>query len=123
MQQNSTHNSNSKILTSYISGFLLSLIFTLIPYIIVTKHLFEISALITATIVFAVAQLFVQLYFFLHLGHESKPRWNLMAFLFTVVTVVTIVLGSLWIMNNLNYNMSKSQNIDSYIQDQENIHK
>ncbi len=52
----------------------------------------------------AVTQLLVQLLFFLHLGRESKPRWNLIVLAFAVMVVVIVVFGSLWIMKNLQYN-------------------
>jgi heme/copper-type cytochrome/quinol oxidase subunit 4 len=45
----------------------------------------------------------VQLFFFLHIGRESKPRLNAAAFLFATLVVTILVAGSLWIMDNLNY--------------------
>jgi cytochrome o ubiquinol oxidase operon protein cyoD len=56
--------------------------------------------------------------FFLHLGRESKPRWNLNALLFAVLVVVIIVFGSLWIMHNLNYHMQNPQQINKYLRSQ-----
>jgi cytochrome o ubiquinol oxidase operon protein cyoD len=70
----------------------------------------------------AVVQLFVQLYFFLHMGDESKPRWNLMAFLFMLLVLVIVVFGSLWIMKNLDYHMSPSDT-SNYMMHEEGIHK
>ena len=45
---------------------------------------------------------------YLHLGLESKPRWNLMMFLFMVLLIFVLVGGSMWIMYNLNYNVMPS---------------
>ena len=53
----------------------------------------------------AVMQLLIQLIFFLHLNSESKPRWNLTVFLFIILIVGILVIGTLWIMYNLDYNM------------------
>ena len=61
---------------SYTVGFILSLVLTVIPYLLVTRFLLEGAALIGALVAFAVAQLVVQLVFFLHLGRESRPRWT-----------------------------------------------
>lgn len=98
-------------LTAYIVGFVLSIICTLIVYGLVNKHVSsnhsELSHhfLIAVIMIFALVQLFVQLIFFLHLGRENKPRWNLYALLFTGLIVTIFVAGTLWIMAHLNYNM------------------
>ena len=58
-----------------------------------------------------------RLYFFLHLGKETKPRWKLYVFGFMVSVVLIIVFGSIWIMNNLNYRMTPAQ-INQYMNSQ-----
>ncbi|MBP9763797.1 MAG: cytochrome o ubiquinol oxidase subunit IV [Gammaproteobacteria bacterium] len=90
---------------SYIVGFIISLVLTIIPFVIVAKHLLSNSGMYVVIGIFAVAQLFVQLVFFLHLSFKSQARWNLNVFLFTFLVVVILVLGSLWIMANLDYFM------------------
>lgn len=90
---------------SYIIGFILSIIFTIIPYKLVVDHMLSGSNLVIAVVLFAIAQLFVQLVFFLHLSTKSDSRWNTLTFVFTVVVLLILVVGSLWIMWNLNYNM------------------
>ncbi|MCX2956547.1 MAG: cytochrome C oxidase subunit IV family protein, partial [Candidatus Regiella insecticola] len=47
----------------------------------------------------------VHLVYFLHMNGSSEERWNLGAFLFTILVIAIIVVGSLWIMYNLNINM------------------
>lgn len=47
----------------------------------------------------------IQLIFFLHLGMESKPHWNTITFLFTLLVAIIIIGGSLWIMSNLSYDV------------------
>lgn len=88
---------------SYIIGFLLSIILTLAAYFIVVEHIFENLVLDITISLIALAQVVCQLLFFLHLGNEPKPRWNLLAFYFMVLVVVIIVGGTLWIMHNLDY--------------------
>ena len=90
---------------SYIHGFILSLILTIIPFMIVAKHWFSTSSSYIIIGIFAVAQLFVQLVYFLHLSHKSEAKWNLNIFMFTFLVVLILILGSIWIMVNLNYFM------------------
>ena len=53
----------------------------------------------------ALIQAIVQLFFFLHLGQEAKPRWQLFIFLFMLFIMLIIVIGSIWIMVDLNDRM------------------
>ncbi len=94
-----------KTLASYITGFILCLILTIIPFVLVGKHLLPAKELYVILAILAVAQLFVQSAFFLRLNASPSGRWTLMAFLFAILVVVILVFGSLWIMYNLNYNM------------------
>jgi len=90
---------------SYIHGFILSLVLTIIPFAVVSQHWFTTSVTYAIVAIFAVAQLCVQLVYFLHLSYKSSARWNLYVFLFTFLVVLIVILGSLWIMVNLNYFM------------------
>ncbi len=90
-------------LASYILGFIYSLELTFAAYFLVSKHLIFGNALIAAIITLAIVQLFVQLIFFLHLERGSNYRWNLTVLAFAALVVLILVLGSLWIMNSLNY--------------------
>lgn len=116
------HDSASGSYRSYISGFLFSIILTFEAYFIVSRHSMAGNKLIFTISGLAIIQLLVQLIFFLHLGRESKPRWNLTALMFAMIVVVILVAGSLWIMYHLNYNMTPQQT-NTYIQNEENIHK
>ncbi|MBD9250723.1 MAG: cytochrome o ubiquinol oxidase subunit IV, partial [Cronobacter sakazakii] len=53
----------------------------------------------------AVVQILVHLVCFLHMNASSEERWNLVAFVFTLLIIAIVVVGSIWIMWNLNYNM------------------
>jgi len=90
---------------SYIIGFLLSVGLTLIAYGLVVNHVWGVTALIATIVILAIAQLAVQLIFFLHIGNEKGARWKLVTFIFAAIVVLILVVGSLWIMDNLNYNM------------------
>lgn len=89
--------------TSYVVGFLISLLTTLLAYFIVVNRLWTPEVLVYAVLGIAVVQLVVQVVFFLHIGRGS--RWKLLTFLFTILVVGVVVVGSIWIMDNLNYNM------------------
>ncbi len=113
------------LIRSYTTGFLLSLVLTCIAFI-VTKYYLA-THMMTAPLmlfigllVLAAVQLLVQLLFFFHLGSESRPRLNTVSFLFMLMVVGIIGIGSLWIMYNLEYNMTGSE-VEKYIQDEEKI--
>lgn len=90
---------------SYIVGFMLSLLLTIIPFVLVAQHTFSNETLYIVIGLFALAQLFVQLVYFLHLSPKSHARWNLSVFIFTFIVVMILVVGTLWIMFNLDYFM------------------
>jgi cytochrome o ubiquinol oxidase subunit IV len=106
---------------SYSIGFVLSLFFTLIPYILVTRSVVDDWVVPIALVIFALGQVFVQLLFFLHLGQEKKPRMKNMSFAFMIMVIVILVFGSLWIMNNLNYHTKSANETNTYIQQEEGI--
>jgi cytochrome o ubiquinol oxidase operon protein cyoD len=106
---------------SYITGFVISLILTLTAFGLVYNHLLHGNAVIAAIVSLAIIQLFVQLVFFLHLGRESSPRWNLVFFMGAVTVVIILVFGSLWIMNHLTYHMSSPSQTDQSILKDEGV--
>ncbi len=63
------------------------------------------TILAVVLLVMAVIQVLVHLVCFLHMNTSSEEGWNLMAFIFTVIIIAILVVGSIWIMWNLNYNM------------------
>lgn len=92
-------------LASYITGFILSIIFTFVAYFAVVGRWMDRFGIIALISVLAIAQALIQLLFFLHLGSETRPRWKQMIFAFMLLVVCILVGGTLWIMHNLNYNM------------------
>lgn len=115
---------------SYITGFVLSLVLTLVAYSLVWRYvqsnytLYTDKFLLISVAALAITQLLVQLVFFLHLSRESKPRWNLAVLSFAVLIVVILVFGSLWIMWNLDYHHASEitpAETDKYIIEDEGI--
>lgn len=88
---------------SYLLGFTFSIFLTLLAYYLVTEKVFEEWDLMGFVVLLGTLQVFVQLYFFLHMAEETKPYWNLFTFLFMWLVVVILIVGTLWIMWNLDY--------------------
>jgi cytochrome o ubiquinol oxidase operon protein cyoD len=105
-------------LKSYILGFVLSILLTLTAYSFVISNIFSVQLIIAAVLAIAVIQLHVQLTFFLHFYKETKPRWNLFIFLMTVSFILVVVLGTIWIMGNLDERHS-NQNGTNYLMEDE----
>lgn len=93
-------------LGGYVIGFLLSVVLTAIPFWLVMNKIIP-SAGMTAFVIiaFAVVQIFVHMVFFLHLNTKSEGGWNLLALIFTLVLLVIMLAGSLWVMYHMNANM------------------
>ncbi|PWU15944.1 MAG: cytochrome o ubiquinol oxidase subunit IV [Chlamydiae bacterium] len=98
-------NQETGAFTSYLVGFLLSILLTLAAYFIVVEHVFSSRILVPTIIGLGIVQMLIQLLFFLHLGQEPKPYWNCQLFLFMLTILIILVIGSLWIMQNLKYNV------------------
>ncbi|HEX4266611.1 MAG TPA: cytochrome o ubiquinol oxidase subunit IV [Steroidobacteraceae bacterium] len=89
---------------SYITGFLLAIALTVVPFGLVMSHASVGTSLLIA--VFALAQIGVHAVYFLHVDRSEAQRWNLTALVFTAIVVCIILGGSIWIMHNLDVNMS-----------------
>ena len=100
------YGTGQKKLGMYVVGFISCSILTLFSVWTVMSQRFsklEVLGLIFSS---ACIQLLVQVLFFLRLSTQTEQgRTNIMAFLFTGVILISIILGSLWIMWNLNYYM------------------
>lgn len=91
---------------SYVTGFILSLIFTFIPYYLVVNQTVTGTVLLATILGFGVLQMIVQVTFFLHLGRGPKPNWNFFFFVSTISLILVVVGGSMVITNNLHGNMT-----------------
>ena len=109
-----TQGSNTNILVSYTVGFVLSAIFIFVAYALVHNHWLVGNSLYIGLSVLALLQLTVQSIFFLRLGSDVDRRWNTINYLFTLLIVLIVVSGSLWIMYNLNYNMTQTPYSDVF---------
>ncbi|MBP0440610.1 cytochrome o ubiquinol oxidase subunit IV [Tianweitania sediminis] len=101
---------------SYLTGFLLSVVLTAIPFWLVMTG--TLSTQLTAVIVvgMAVVQIVVHMVFFLHMDPRSEEGWNIMALGFTLIVVVIVLSGSLWVMYHLNSNMMPDMEMSQLLQ-------
>jgi cytochrome o ubiquinol oxidase operon protein cyoD len=90
---------------SYATGFILSIVLTVIPFALVMSGAVSRSAALIGIIGAAIVQMLVHLHVFLHLDASSDARWNVLALLFTLLIMALFVGGTIWIMYNLNYRM------------------
>lgn len=100
--------SYKKELLHYAIGGVGALSLTLLAFWLVSAEVLSGPFAAFVVLVLAGIQATVQLVFFLHLGSEAKPRWKSYSVLFTTLMLLVVVVGSLWIMMNLNYNMGMS---------------
>ena len=108
-------------IAGYVIGFIVSLMCTIGAYLVVTRSSLDVSSGVLAfsLLSLAVIQLLVQLRFFLHVGSEPGPKWQSLSLIFTGLMLLVVVIGSLWIMLNLNYRMGMpADEMNSYMIEQ-----
>lgn len=115
-----SHHEEHGTIGAYVVGFILSLVFTFIPYYLVTQKIMSGTTLIITILGIALLQMVIQLFFFLHLGRGPKPLYNIVFFFATAGVIVITVGASLFIMDNLYRNMSPHEIIRKQAQE-ENI--
>lgn len=87
---------------AYVIGFTASILLTFASFSLVIFNVLSGSHLVYAILSLAFIQAVVQLIYFLHVGQEAKPRWETLVFLFMVLLLAIVVIGSLWIMYDLD---------------------
>ncbi|WP_233870363.1 cytochrome o ubiquinol oxidase subunit IV [Paraburkholderia adhaesiva] len=99
------HGAAHGSLRSYVVGLALSLLLTLASFGAVMADILPHDVRLVVIVVLCVAQLIVQLVWFLHIGTARDQRSNTGIFLCTAFLIVVIVGLSLWVMHNANVNM------------------
>lgn len=90
---------------SYTAGFILSVLLTAAAFGVVLSGAVTGHNAVLLIAGLAFVQIIVHLVCFLHMNTSSEQKWNVMAFGFTVLTAVILIVGSLWIMHNVSMNM------------------
>jgi len=89
----------------YAIGFVLSLVLTAIPFWLVMGNVLPPETTKYVIMGFAAVQFVVQMIYFLHMNSKSEGGWNMMALILTVVLLVIVLAGSIWVMSHMNANM------------------
>ena len=89
----------------YLVGFALAAILTIIPFWLVMGNVLAPDTTKWVILAFAAVQLIVQMIYFLHLNSKAEGGWNMMALILTIVILVIVMAGSIWVMHHMNTNM------------------
>ncbi|OON62935.1 cytochrome o ubiquinol oxidase subunit IV [Massilia sp. KIM] len=89
----------------YIVGFVLSLVLTAIPFWLVMGNVLPADTTRWVIMGFAAVQVVVQMLYFLHMNSKAEGGWNMMALILTVILLVIVMAGSIWVMHHMNANM------------------
>jgi len=89
----------------YLVGFALAAILTIIPFWLVMGNVLAPETTKWVVLAFAAVQLIVQMVYFLHLNSKAEGGWNMMALILTIVILVIVMAGSIWVMHHMNTNM------------------
>jgi cytochrome o ubiquinol oxidase operon protein cyoD len=86
-------------------GFGLAVLLTASSFALAATHLLTPASLVAALVVLAIGQMVVHLIFFLHITTAPAHKTNVLAILLTLLIIALVVIGSLWIMSQLNHHM------------------
>lgn len=115
-----SHSDFNRLAVKYVFGFGAALLLSVLSFMIVTGGWFS-SAVGTMAVLLLLAsvQLVIQLVCFLHLGFGGRSRDRTLTISFTIMMMLIIVIGSIWIMQNLDYRMGMSgEDMNHYMQQQ-----
>ncbi len=96
-------------LLGYLVGLFLAAFITVVAFFIAKTNLVWGPSIPLALVVLAIAQIGVHLVFFIHITTGPDNANNVLALAFGVLIVGLIIIGSLWIMANMNHNMIPMQ--------------
>jgi cytochrome o ubiquinol oxidase operon protein cyoD len=86
-------------------GLGFSVVLTAAAFVLASTELIYAPAIPVALLVLAIAQMGVHLVFFLHITTGPDNTNNVLALAFGILVVFLIVVGSIWIMNEMEHNM------------------
>ena len=93
-------------LRGYVTGFVLAVILTAIPFwLVMGKVIANSSTTGFVLLGFAAVQIVVHVVYFLHMNTKTEQGWSMLALLFTFMLLVIMLSGSIWVMYHLNHNM------------------
>lgn len=108
------HDSGSHgTLKDYTIGFILSVILTAIPFWLVMAKVLPPGTTGLVLLAFAAVQVVVHMIYFLHMTSKAEHGWSLMSTIFTVIVLVIMMAGSIWVMYHMNANMMPGMEVDT----------
>ncbi len=87
MSHTNDHGASHGSVKTYMTGFILSIILTVIPFWMVMSGSASKPVILGTILITAVVQILVHLVCFLHMNTKSDEGWNLTAFIFTVIII------------------------------------
>ncbi len=88
---------------SYMTGFILAVILTFIPFALVMSGGFAAPRLTGFLILaFAIIQIIVHMVYFLHMNLKSEGGWIFISLIFTIIVLTIALVGTMWVMYNMN---------------------
>ena len=80
---------------------------------LVMAKVFDKSSTTAAVILaFAAVQVVVHMVYFLHMNGKAEGGWSMLATMFTLVLLIIVLAGSIWVMYHMNVNMMPSMGND-----------
>ena len=112
-----SHEQDHGTMKSYVTGFVLAVILTAIPFWLVLGNVFAKSSTTGLVLMgLAVVQIVVHMVYFLHMNTKSEGGWSILALIFTTMLVMIMLSGSIWVMYHLNHNMMPGMMNDTAIE-------
>ena len=104
--ENNHHTASGHIsVGKYLIGFIAAIVLTVLSFGVVALGLSPKTTALIGLVVLAIVQIFVHLYFFLHLNLSKESRWNVIAIGFTALILFIFIAGTVWVMFSLNSRM------------------
>jgi cytochrome o ubiquinol oxidase operon protein cyoD len=89
----------------YMAGFVLSVALTAAAFWLVIQGVLPSATALPVIAGLAAVQVIVHLVFFLHMNGSSGQGWNMLAFAYTVICSLILIVGTVWVMHNVSMNM------------------
>jgi cytochrome o ubiquinol oxidase operon protein cyoD len=105
------HAATPSGLLIYTIGLFLAVVLTATSFWVTNTSLLWPPGIALGLAVLAIAQMGVHLVFFLHITTAPDSTNNVLALAFGVLIVGLVIIGSIWIMTNLNENMMSSAGV------------
>lgn len=89
----------------YLIGYISATLLTGAAFALAGNDWMTPASVVAAVSVLAIGQMLVHLIFFLHINTAPEQRTNILAFATTMLIILIVVVGSVWIMSHLRHNM------------------